>query len=162
LLAPLAGNARRGQVSAARARRRLQDLDRHHIPLETAAAETGVPADRLRQVRDGLIAQIGAGEDTAIASLDLAAMATGKVRRRTPAKPGMAQRWRRRYDRLAGWAREQGHARPPAGLVIEGIRIGGWVTEQRHQWRRGRMAPQRAELLEALPGWAWQVSENGW
>src|SRR5262249_45227322 len=80
----------------------------------------------------------------------------------TAARPELEQRWWRRYGLLAGWARQQGHARPPAGLVIDGIRIGGWGTGQRHQLPRGRENARRDELAEGVPGWAWQVSENSW
>jgi superfamily II DNA or RNA helicase len=161
-LGPPAGGTPAGQVSAARARRRLQALTRHRVQPETVAVSCGVPVPRLRQIHDGLIDQIGGGEDAAIAGLDAAALATGKTPRHVAARPHMQHRWRQRYELLARWAKRHGHARPSSGLIVEGIRLGGWVAEQRHRWQRGRMPPERAALLEALPGWAWQASEDGW
>jgi hypothetical protein len=52
--------------------------------------------------------------------------------------------------------------RLPPGLILDSTRIGGWVKEQRLQWQRGRILPARAEMLESLPGWAWQPSDADW
>lgn len=52
-----------------------------------------------------------------------------------------------------------GHARVPAAHVEEiggrQIALGAWVGYTRQRFRRGSLAPQRAEQLAGLPGWQW-------
>ncbi len=39
--------------------------------------------------------------------------------------------------------------------IIDGVNIGHWVMAQRTRHRQGRLAPDRAHALQALPGWDW-------
>ena len=39
--------------------------------------------------------------------------------------------------------------------VIDEVNIGHWVMTQRTRHRQGRLAPDRAHTLQALPGWDW-------
>ncbi len=39
--------------------------------------------------------------------------------------------------------------------AIDGANIGHWVMAQRTRHRQGRLAPDRTNALEALPGWDW-------
>jgi hypothetical protein len=49
--------------------------------------------------------------------------------------------------------RREGHARVPQLAVVNGFRLGSWVTKQRTNHRNGTLSADRAARLEALPGW---------
>lgn len=56
-----------------------------------------------------------------------------------------------------------GHARIPAEYVTaEGFALGRWAQRQRVEYRKGLLAPERAQALEFLPGWAWSVHHRTW
>jgi superfamily II DNA or RNA helicase len=149
-------------VTAARARRRLQELHQCHVPLSRAAAATGATTTRLQQIQDGLVAQITPAEDAAIAVLDVTALTCGQERRTRAPSPLEQERWRHRYNLLARWTSQHRHAAIPPSLVIDGINLRTWVGEQRQQWKRGRIPAERAALLEKLPGWAWDPLAQAW
>lgn len=68
--------------------------------------------------------------------------------------------WARHYQNLEGFAHRTGHARPSAGYIEGGLRLGQWVAVQRRY--RDDMAPERRALLQALPGWSWNPKTDGW
>ncbi len=70
--------------------------------------------------------------------------------------------WWHRHDLLADWAREHGHARPPASATREKVDLARWVQAQRTAHSAGQLAPDRVEALQALPGWARDAWEVGW
>jgi Helicase associated domain/Transcription factor WhiB len=147
-------------VSAARARTRLGWLARRGLTVNEVTWLSGVPTRRLQQVLEGTVEYIPAADDAALAGLVLPAVAAGRPsrRRRTVAD----DTWQQRYQLLRRWAGEQGHARPGETVVVDGVRLGRWVVEQRAEWARGRLPAGRAAKLEALPGWAWQIVEHAW
>ncbi len=145
-------------VPATRARRWLQELRRRDATLAKAAAATSIEARRLRQIEEGLIGQITPGEDSAITATGAASAS----RRRPQPDEQQQQRWRHRFDLLAGWIASHPGVRIPEDLTLDDIRIGGWVREQRTQWQRGRILPDRAALLEGLPHWEWEAGEPAW
>ncbi|MEK6251845.1 MAG: Helicase associated domain protein [Actinomycetota bacterium] len=70
--------------------------------------------------------------------------------------------WEEGFIHLKRFVEREGHARVPQETREEGYRLGGWVTEQRHAYRKGTLGPQRRARLEALPGWTWDVLEAAW
>ena len=68
------------------------------------------------------------------------------------------KRWNDAYDRLIEHLQTNGGIRP-AQLErdSEGWRIGKWVQNQAQRHRYPGYPPDRAERLEALPGWTWKV-----
>ncbi len=68
--------------------------------------------------------------------------------------------WKEHYEALTLFAEREGQARPQGGHLEGELRLGQWVSVQRST--RGKMAPERQELLEALPGWSWDVKEDDW
>jgi hypothetical protein len=64
--------------------------------------------------------------------------------------------WDQAYRMLHEWAADHGHAHPPSDVVVGGRRLGQWVLKQRA--RRDTMTPDRADRLQALPGWRWTAS----
>lgn len=75
---------------------------------------------------------------------------------------GFFAAWLNRYDALKRFAEREGHARPPAGHVEEGFRLGSWAQSQRRAGKEGALAAERVDLLEALPGWAWDARQAQW
>lgn len=71
-------------------------------------------------------------------------------------------RWECWFGLLERYVAECGHARPPAGCKFKGQSLGRWVIHQRQLWRRGKLAPQRARALEALPGWTFNPYDAAW
>ena len=69
------------------------------------------------------------------------------------------------FTALRQYAQREGHAAPPARQREElsdlTVRLGQWVTLQRHQHRRGELDLARAAALERLPGWAWDGDVGG-
>lgn len=76
-------------------------------------------------------------------------------------------RWRDSYVLVAQLADERGTlTQPPdAESIYTGLRsheqgrgpLGEWVATQRQLYRDGMLAPERARLLESLPGWRWDA-----
>jgi len=78
----------------------------------------------------------------------------------------LADRWNEYYDAVKAFATRLGHARVPSGYVENRLPLGQWVAVQRQLYRqqrpRGEMSPERAALLEALPGWSWDPFTDRW
>jgi hypothetical protein len=68
--------------------------------------------------------------------------------------------WDQKFAVLRKFVDREGHARVPSGHVEDGVKLGGWVTEQRAE--RKNLSPERVARLEALPGWSWTVSKDVW
>lgn len=68
--------------------------------------------------------------------------------------------WERNYKALVNFADHNGHALVPANHVEDGVKLGGWVLEQRMS--RAKMRPERRRRLEAVPGWSWNSVEDSW
>lgn len=53
------------------------------------------------------------------------------------------------------------HGRPPrVREVFEGVALGRWAAGARSRWRMGKMQPEEAKELEAVPGWTWAKQES--
>ncbi len=83
------------------------------------------------------------------------------------ARPLSAQRrraddeWNAALEALQAYARQHGAARPPRQFVTEnGFKLGAWVSLQRSNFARGRLAQDRMHRLETVPGWAWRVTAS--
>ena len=68
--------------------------------------------------------------------------------------------WSRHYRGLKRFAKREGHARAPQRYVEDGLKLGQWVAVQRIS--REEIPPARKALLEALPGWSWNPTTDGW
>src|SRR5262249_23202336 len=66
------------------------------------------------------------------------------------------------FSALANFAAREGHTRVKRGHVEGGRRLGQWVDVQRTFYASGRVAPERAARLEALPRWAWNIKDAEW
>ena len=63
---------------------------------------------------------------------------------------------------LRAFVAREGHARVPTSHAENGIRLGGWVGKVRGDRNSGRLSPERAKELEALPGWTWDPMADYW
>ena len=68
--------------------------------------------------------------------------------------------WNQKLALLAKFAEREGHSRPTWDHVEGGVRLGGWVVEQRAE--RQNLSAERKAALEAVPGWSWTVSQDAW
>jgi Helicase associated domain len=68
-----------------------------------------------------------------------------------------AATWDKTFGELELFACEHGHARP-----WRGTRLGEWCERQCRAYRSGMLAPERAQRLRSLPGWAWDLAEQRW
>lgn len=66
-------------------------------------------------------------------------------------------RWEEGFASLAAWTGQYGYAAPPVKEEIDGFRLGHWVSTQRQFHKNGSLSTERAERLEALPGWVWDA-----
>jgi hypothetical protein len=73
-----------------------------------------------------------------------------------------ASRWEGAFAMLRAYADEHGKANPSAECVVEGFRLGRWVTKQRAAFAEDRLDPGRAERLASLPGWSWDPYGEAW
>lgn len=65
--------------------------------------------------------------------------------------------WAEWFGRLQAYAAREGHALVSRGHVTdEGLQLGAWVERQRCAFRAGKLAADRQQALEAVPGWVWQ------
>ena len=63
------------------------------------------------------------------------------------------ERWDAAFVRLTRFAEREGHCAVPQHHVEDGVKLGGWVYEQRR--RQGVLDPARLARLEALASWDW-------
>jgi superfamily II DNA or RNA helicase len=68
--------------------------------------------------------------------------------------------WEDGFSRLEGYVTANGHAQVPARLVVDGFRLGDWVSNQRIRF--AQLEPTQRERLEKLPGWTGRVFETQW
>jgi hypothetical protein len=72
----------------------------------------------------------------------------------------LTDQWENGFAHLARFADREGHARVRADHVERDHRLGRWVVTQRVAYRRGKLKPERARRLEALPGWEWNPQKR--
>jgi hypothetical protein len=71
-------------------------------------------------------------------------------------------RWEHSYSCLKTFIEVNGTAQVPQDYVVENVSLGSWVSNQRTEYRSGRIPSDRVERLEALPGWMWNSIEDRW
>ena len=70
--------------------------------------------------------------------------------------------WEAKYAVLLHFVEREGHARVPLRHVEDGIRIGAWAGDQRRNYERRALDPDKAARLEALPEWSWNPFDDRW
>lgn len=80
----------------------------------------------------------------------------------TPPGPDRVTLWERGYAALCAFVAREGHAMVVSDYQEGNVQLGRWVTAQRMRFKRGRLELDRAERLEAVPGWVWDVAAFEW
>jgi superfamily II DNA or RNA helicase len=73
--------------------------------------------------------------------------------------------WEDNFTRLSAYVDHHGTARVPARYTdSDGFYLGRWIERQCVAYATGRLDPNRAERLAALPGWIWNGggTRTGW
>jgi superfamily II DNA or RNA helicase len=72
-------------------------------------------------------------------------------------------RWEEGFGQLLAFIKVNGHARMKAAFETEeGYRLGQWVTIQRQERTRGRLAADRQQRLQDIPEWTWDPIADLW
>jgi hypothetical protein len=61
------------------------------------------------------------------------------------------------YQALKRFSETSGTSSPSVSEESEGLKIGKWVSHQRDYFKKGKLSPNKIELLESLAGWIWSV-----
>jgi hypothetical protein len=72
------------------------------------------------------------------------------------------ERWNFWFGLLQQYAEREGHAQVTKFHLENGFNLGGWLSNQRHVYRTGRLPLERQHLLEGLPGWSWDTGGREW
>jgi superfamily II DNA or RNA helicase len=70
--------------------------------------------------------------------------------------------WAKTFERLVAYSELHGHSRIKSTEVVDGFRLGQWVSVQRNRYRAGKLGESRIARLEPLPKWAWDYNEAAW
>jgi hypothetical protein len=71
--------------------------------------------------------------------------------------------WDRGLTALRAYVAEHGTAVMPAHYrTADDYGLGDWVGERREDRRQGRLSAERTAILEALPGWYWNLYDRFW
>lgn len=63
------------------------------------------------------------------------------------------QLWEQGFRHLQVYAKKTGNTLVPRQYVVDGYKLGQWVSVQRQNHRKGKLSPEREAWLRALPGW---------
>ena len=74
----------------------------------------------------------------------------------------LAAKWDEGFSCLVEYADREGDCFVPTSHVESGFKLGAWVNVQRTRYGKRQLDEARVELLEALPGWAWDARDALW
>jgi len=69
--------------------------------------------------------------------------------------------WEEHFALLKQFVDREGHARVPKARV-KGNKLGSWVANQRTDYKKGELDPERQRRLEEMRGWTWDAREASW
>ena len=73
----------------------------------------------------------------------------------------LVELWHQRCGLLARYKEREGHANVPVSHEEDGIKLGSWLSNQRTDFKTGKLGPERQERLESL-GVLWDPIETRW
>ncbi len=71
-------------------------------------------------------------------------------------------KWEEGFRRLSNYIDRHGDARVPGSFIVDGYRLGGWVSQQRIKHADGTLDADRERRLQQLPGWTWDTLAGQW
>jgi len=74
----------------------------------------------------------------------------------------VADQWEEGFRRLLDYVEQNGHARVPLPLTVDGYKLGQWVANQRVKQNNGTLDVERQRRLQVLPGWTWDPFADKW
>jgi hypothetical protein len=93
---------------------------------------------------------------------------TTNQRQRLEAVPGWTyapvtqSAWERAAVALETFAGREGHCRIPRDHREAGVDLDSWTKQQRGRYRSGKLAADRVERLQRIPGWSWFPQDDAW
>ena len=69
--------------------------------------------------------------------------------------------WLDTYRAVEAYATKH-HALPGSSVIHAGRRLNSWVADQRYAHKCRKLTPERVALMEALPGWTWELYDLSW
>jgi superfamily II DNA or RNA helicase len=70
--------------------------------------------------------------------------------------------WDKGFASAKRFLEEHGHITPAQREKAHGYPVGHWIATQREAYTNGRLAADRAERLQSLSGWRWNVLDAKW
>jgi len=70
--------------------------------------------------------------------------------------------WEQWFGTLEAFVEREGHSSVPNAAIVDGVRLGAWVGNQRVARNKGTLSAARIERFERLPRWTWDVLEADW
>ncbi|MGB8390262.1 helicase associated domain-containing protein, partial [Mycobacterium sp.] len=70
--------------------------------------------------------------------------------------------WEGGLRRLQAYIEHHGDSLVPQSYVVDGYKLGSWVTVQRHKHSKGTLDAERERRLAGLPGWFWDARAAQW
>lgn len=71
--------------------------------------------------------------------------------------------WDKSFEALQKFIAENGHARVPAGVLIDGINLGIWISNLKSRYKAGRLSDEAISKLESShPTWTWTLLDQVW
>jgi len=77
---------------------------------------------------------------------------------RDNASKAISAAWLKNYETLKLYAQSNGTSAISVVVIVEGLKLGKWVSHQRGNYKSRRLDTRKIELLEQLPGWVWSVN----
>lgn len=76
--------------------------------------------------------------------------------------PYQEARWDTGYESLSRFFEAHGHVDVPQKYMDGEFRLGAWISQQRRQYKRRAIPPDRIARLEAIAGWSWDPTDALW
>jgi superfamily II DNA or RNA helicase len=71
--------------------------------------------------------------------------------------------WERMFAALQAVSASTGSAAVPKNYETDdGLKLGGWVGDQRQFYKKGKLSESRIKRLVELPGWTWDTVDERW
>jgi superfamily II DNA or RNA helicase len=70
--------------------------------------------------------------------------------------------WEFWFGLLKKYVERRGTSRVPHPEVLEGYKLGGWVSKQRGKYNTGTLPVEKQRRLESLPDWSWAAHGDRW